>query len=107
MTDDKGLALQAYYTYSELAKAMSISRRRVERLCRNEGILTHRVGNRHVVWLSDIEEHLPAMFRSLMTCMRLRAMQTFLQTMGEGRAVATHAKGVKAEFERNERHNPS
>jgi hypothetical protein len=106
MPGDSEVKLQAYYTFSELAKLMEISRRRVERLCRNEGLITDRVGNRHVIWVSDIEEHLPAMFRSLLTCQRARHTQRVTMGLLEEKAAAEYDEALEREFARNERFNP-
>ena len=66
------LPLQALYTIAELARAASISRRRLVRLLERIGVRTMRSGTLVLVPLSELEEKAWPFWESIQTAEMLR-----------------------------------
>ena len=60
--------LKPLYQLSELATAMSVSKRSVRRLLRLAKVPTEKLGGTVVVYASDLEVRLPKLWASLVAC---------------------------------------
>ena len=66
------LPLQALYRVSELARAASVSHRRLKRLLRIEGVRTFHVCRALFVPLTELEDKVPALWESIKAAETLR-----------------------------------
>lgn len=74
------LKLQAFYSIGELARLTSMSKKRIRLMLTNVGITSHLEGGLRIVFISDIEARLPALWASIVACAR---MQVVVRTIEE------------------------
>ena len=82
MSKTKYMKLQPVYTLGDLAKALSISRRRADRLLKNAGIPSRLMGGLRMILVSDIELRMPGLWASMVACERARAITRALEGVG-------------------------
>ena len=70
---------QACYSLTQLAKLMGTNRKKVRRLLWHAGISSHLLGKKRMVFVSDIETKLPALWASVASCERRRAIARALE----------------------------
>ena len=66
--------LKPYYRLSELAELMDMSRGRALRLLTSVGIQRRRLGGLKVIFVSDIRDHMPVLWRSIVACEQARSV---------------------------------
>ncbi len=71
--------VQPFYSLSELGYLTDTNRKRVLRMLRQSRIRTYRMGNRHLVFVSEIEKKLPDLWASVVACERVRAITRALE----------------------------
>jgi hypothetical protein len=70
--------LRPVYSLLELARLMSMSKKRALRLLVAAGVPKERLGRGYVVYASDLETRLPKLWLSLVSCERERARRSVL-----------------------------
>ena len=68
----KGLPIQAIYRVAQLARAMGVPHRQLQRLLEVEDVQVFRVGRLLLVPLAELEEKVPALWESVRAAESLR-----------------------------------
>ena len=85
--------VKPYYTLTELGEVTESNRKRVKTTLRNAGIPMRRTGKYNLVFVIDIQERLPELWKSLVSCERVRAINRALQSKAGLRPRAESAGG--------------
>ena len=68
----EGLPIQALYPVSELARAVGVTHRRLQKLLKIEGVHVYRVGRFLFVPMTELEEKVPPIWESIKASESLR-----------------------------------
>ncbi len=73
------------WTLAELGKLMCMSKYRVQTQLRWANIKPHRVGNKFVIYLHQLEAHHPELFKSIEAQLRARRITRSLELLAAAR----------------------